>query len=248
MVDLLEAQNVTLKPDALYQMAMGFANHQNPSDGAPFGNFSGIRDRRGRRRRRWPRTSACRYVQPNAAECLCVDPIASKNGGPLWHSPLVNRYLIPGRRGYLGRFFDHFNDHMYPAWLHLEESIRTGHAQIQKVLGQQKTTFSRPSIANQHDLETFMETMEEHSLLEGKRWPKRMNFSHHHELMDVGGGTGAMDVSIVKRYPHLRVVVFDRPPFARSLNGISWCTESRVGSGHKPAIFSKDRCLARPMW
>jgi precorrin-6B methylase 2 len=94
----------------------------------------------------------------------------------------------------------------------LEDAVRTGHAQIQRVVGKEKDHFFQAMDRNKDHLETFMATMDEHSLLEGEALASAYDFSSHRELLDVGGGTGAMSVAILRRYPHLRATVFDRPP------------------------------------
>jgi precorrin-6B methylase 2 len=138
---------------------------------------------------------------------LCV-----KEAELFHNAPLTQRYLLKEQADYLGGFLNHFNDHMYPAWFYLEDAVKTGHAQIQRVVGDASDHFFQAIDHQAQDLETFMATMEEHSLMEGRALAAAYDFSNHRELLDIGGGTGAMTVSILKAYPHLRATLFDRPP------------------------------------
>jgi precorrin-6B methylase 2 len=212
MVQTIDKTGITLSPQPLYQLATGFAITKTLLVAHRLGLFEAI----GTMFKTAQEVSAQAKLPIRTTEMLldaCVSlKICSKEGDRYTNGLLVQRYLLASQPGYLGRFFDHFNDHMYPAWQYLEDAVRTGHAQIQRVVGKEKDHFFQAMDRNKDHLETFMATMDEHSLLEGEALASAYDFSSHRELLDVGGGTGAMSVAILRRYPHLRATVFDRPP------------------------------------
>jgi ubiquinone/menaquinone biosynthesis C-methylase UbiE len=168
--------------------------------------------------------------------------LCAKERGVFSNTAVVDEFLIPGKPAYLGNFLNHFNDHMYPTWFYLEEAVRTGHAQIQRVVGESGDHFFQAIDRTSQDLETFMLTMEEHSLLEGKALARAYDFSAHRELLDMAGGTGAMSVSILREYPHLKATLFDRPPVCEiakkcvASHGFAGRIELRPGDMFKEAF------------
>lgn len=218
MLQLLEESKVDVNPNPIYEMAMGFAATKALLAAQRLGFFEALSGHE--------RTAAqvaeekgypARTTELLLDTCVALG-LCRKMGARYANLEIAERYLIPGRRGYLGRFLDHFNDLMYPGWLHLEEAVRTGHAQIQKVVGEPKDNFFQAIDRQMQHLRTFMQTMEEHSLLEGEALAGAYDFSTHRVLLDVAGGTGAMSVAIGEKNPHLRFIVFDRPPVIEMAN------------------------------
>lgn len=212
MVQTVEKPSVQLDPTPLYEMAMGFASTKALLAAQRLGLFESLAHGE-----KTAQAIAEERQLPSRTTELLLDTcvalrLLQKDNQRYRLSPLAEQYLTPGRRGYLGRFLDHFNDLMYPGWAHLEDAVRTGHAQIQKVLGEPEDNFFQAIDRQMQHLRTFMETMEEHSLLEGEGLAKAYDFSSHRLLLDVAGGTGAMSVAIGERYSHLQFMVFDRPP------------------------------------
>lgn len=211
MTQTLEAPRTDVSPEPLYRLALGFACTKTLLAANRLGIFPQLA--------LGPQTGAevarALGLEAGNTEMLldaCVSlGLCAKEGGRFTNTAVSNTYLIPDRRGYLGRFLDHFNDHMYPVWFHLEEAVRTGKAQVGRVVGQESDHFFEAIRRQPRDLETFMLTMEEHSLLEGAALASAYDFSPHQQLLDVGGGTGAMSTAILERYPNLQSTVFDQP-------------------------------------
>lgn len=212
MVQTLEKQDVELSPDPIYQIALGFAATKALLVAQRVGLFEVL----GNSQKTAEDIATSKQLPVRTTELLldtCVAlRLCQKTGSLYSNAPISQRYLIPGKRGYLGRFMDHFNDLMYPVWTHLETAVRTTHAQIQQVTGQNDDNFFQAIDRQMEHLKTFMATMEEHSLLEGGYLANVYDFSKHQRMLDVAGGTGAMSVAIVERHPHLESIVFDRPP------------------------------------
>ena len=60
-----------------------------------------------------------------------------------------------------------------------------------------------------------MHARHNYSLMVGHALAKGYDFSQHHTLLDLGGGTGAYSLALCRKYERLRAVVFDLPPVAR---------------------------------
>jgi ubiquinone/menaquinone biosynthesis C-methylase UbiE len=212
MVEVLEKQDVEVGPGLLYSLAMGFASTKTLLVAQRVGLFEAL----GSERKSAQQIAQEKNLPLRTAEMLldtCVSiKVITKKDGLYANAPVSEKYLIPGRRNYLGRFLDHFNDLMYPTWAYLEDAVRTGHAQVQKVVGEPQDNYFQAIDRQMEHLRTFMATMEEHSLLEGEALAKSYDFSKHRVLLDVGGGTGSMSVSILEQHPHMKAIVFDRPP------------------------------------
>jgi len=215
MVQTLEKPEVEITPQPIYQLAIGFAMTKTMLTAHQLGIFEVLRN--------GPLSAETIAQEKNysirATEMLlngCVSiQLCHKEGDLFSNTPVVEKYLLSGKEGYLGRFMDHFNDHMYTAWIHLDDAVRTGHAQIQKVIGESSDHFFQALDRDDHDLEMFMATMDEHSRDEVRALVKAYDFSGHTRLMDVGGGTGAMSSGIAHSAPHLQVTLVDRPPVCK---------------------------------
>jgi SAM-dependent methyltransferase len=53
------------------------------------------------------------------------------------------------------------------------------------------------------------------SLLAGEALGCALDLSTHRQLLDLGGGTGAMSIALCRRYPALHAIVLDLPPIAK---------------------------------
>jgi hypothetical protein len=207
----LEKTETPLSPEPLYQLVMGFTFTRTLLAAHRLGLFELLADRE---------MTAAEIVDakgfslPSTEMLLdaCVSlKLCTKTVGRYTATPMIQHFLTRQGSGYLGHFFDHFNDHMVPAWFYLEDTIRTGEPQMHRVRGDKNDHFFQAMDRSSQDLNTFMQTMEEHSLLEGGALAHAYDFSPHNVLLDVAGGTGAMSVSILRRYPHMKAIVLERP-------------------------------------
>src|SRR5262245_55032553 len=131
MVQTLERETTELSPDPIYQMALGFAATKTLLAAQRLGVFQSL----SKSDKTLPQMAEDLAISKRGAEILldtCVSlKLLKKTDGVYSNGPLAARFLVPGQKGYLGRFLDHFNDIMYPTWTYLEDSVRTGHAQVQ---------------------------------------------------------------------------------------------------------------------
>ena len=129
-----------------------------------------------------------------AADLLTVD------GDWFANTPESAHFLVSGRPEYIG----HRHANMACRWksvLHTSESILEGKAQA-------KLDFSD---IGEDELEVFARGMHQETLNAGRDLVARYDFSKHRNLVDVGGGTGAMSFAAVEAHPHICATIADLP-------------------------------------
>jgi hypothetical protein len=116
------------------------------------------------------------------------------------NSPEAIELLVRGQPAYLGGALDH-QDREWHLWGQLEEAVRSnqqaGDGAAVTSDGDAHQSFIRAVHARGlHDAEILADNL----CLTGKK-----------QLFDAGGGAGTHSVSLVRRYPELRAIVFDLP-------------------------------------
>jgi SAM-dependent methyltransferase len=121
------------------------------------------------------------------------------------NSTLAGEFLVRGEPGYLGDQFASYDRTSYPMWAGLVQNMRRW----------------RPG-ATDRDLppdddqgEAGMRDRHNLSLLVGNALGEAFDFSSFKRMLDLGGGTGAMSLSICGQHAKLRSLIFDLPPVAR---------------------------------
>jgi hypothetical protein len=103
----------------------------------------------------------------------------------------------------------HNSPEMTKPWVeHLEESIRDGGIPFAKANG--VDLFSYMDQNKDFDL-LFSEAMDSVENLAGNQFLEDFNWGAFERIIDVGGSKGSKSISILKSYPKLKAVVFDRP-------------------------------------
>ncbi|MEV5569206.1 methyltransferase [Spirillospora sp. NPDC052269] len=123
------------------------------------------------------------------------------------NSALAAEFLVRGRPYYFGGFVDMLDRRLYGPWGELERAIRTN-----------RPTSWDPaqgtSIFDGFDalmLDTFWEAMHSLSSFTARVVGEVVDLSRVKRLLDVGGGSGAYDIELCRRYPELTATVFDLP-------------------------------------
>jgi hypothetical protein len=93
------------------------------------------------------------------------------------------------------------------AYEHFTDCLRTGEDGVSKAYGQHvfDVLAERPEQSD-----TFQAAMTSSSTMDGKAVTDAYDFSGIKHLADVGGGHGALLASILRRYPQMQGVLFDR--------------------------------------
>ncbi len=124
------------------------------------------------------------------------------------NSALADEFLVPGKAHHFGGWVQMLDRRLYPAWGRLTEAVRTN----------RPTSWNPDEQAHLFDsvdpelLALFWEAMHSLSTLTARELGVHVDLSASTALLDVGGGSGAYDIELSRRYPNLRATVFDLPP------------------------------------
>ena len=154
-----------------------------------------------------------------AADLLTVD------GDWFANTPESAHFLVSGRPEYIG----HRHANMARRWksvLHTSESILEGKAQA-------KLDFSD---IGEDELEVFARGMHQETLNAGRDLVARYDFSKHRNLVDVGGGTGAMSFAAVEAHPHICATIADLP----AMTPITQRSVSEAGFSERVQVVTAD--------
>jgi 3-hydroxy-5-methyl-1-naphthoate 3-O-methyltransferase len=150
-------------------------------------------------------------IHPRPAEmlltCCAALGLLEKDGGRYRNSPLAEEFLVRSKPYYFGGFVKMLDQRLYPGWGKLTEAIRSNRPTTWDP-DKQESLYAGEDPAM---LTLFWEAMHSVSTFTARAAAEAVDFSHFQQLMDVGGGSGAYDIELCRRYPHLRATVYDLP-------------------------------------
>lgn len=123
------------------------------------------------------------------------------------NSPLAEEFLVRGRPYYFGGFVQMLDNSLYPGWDKLVQALRTNRPTTWDP-DSQKSLFEGEDPAM---LALFWEAMHSLSTFTARVLGEAVDLSGVTRLLDVGGGSGAFDIELCRRYPNLHATVFDLP-------------------------------------
>ena len=133
-----------------------------------------------------------------------------KQGGRYHNTPLADAYLVRGKPYYLGGFFAMLDKRLYPAWGRLLEAVQRNRPTSWDPARQQNLFDGQDPVMLAH----FWEAMHSITSNTGEALARAVNFKPFTRVLDVGGGSGAIDIELCKRYRHLQATVYDLPHVA----------------------------------
>jgi ubiquinone/menaquinone biosynthesis C-methylase UbiE len=152
--------------------------------------------------------SAC-GLSPLNAERLVVACTAigliEKHGDRYVNAPDVETYLVEGKPRYYG------------AWTLMGKSDWADWVN----LGKRLADSAPPSVLGVYEkltadqMEMLTRSMFNVGLGAGSKLAKQFDFSPYHVVLDLGGGSGAYCVSLCRRFPNLKAIIFDFPAVCR---------------------------------
>jgi 3-hydroxy-5-methyl-1-naphthoate 3-O-methyltransferase len=150
-------------------------------------------------------------IQERPADMLLTGCAAlgllEQHDGRYHNSPLAEEFLVRGKPYYFGGCVQMFDQRLYPGWGKLLEAVCTN----------RPTTWDPDTQASLFDgedpalLALFWEAMHSLSTFTARTLGETLDFGPFSRLLDLGGGSGAFDVELCRRYPHLRATIFDLP-------------------------------------
>lgn len=154
-----------------------------------------------------------------AAEALMLHPLAAgsflnacvalrlleRTDEEYRNSHLAERFLVEGQPGYLGDQFRSYDRTSYSLWNDLVANLRRWRPGATDDELPLEDDQGAAGMRDRHQL----------SLLVGQALGEAFDFSPFSRMLDLGGGTGAMSLSICALHSKLRSLVYDLPPVAR---------------------------------
>jgi hypothetical protein len=148
-----------------------------------------------------------RPVELLVTACASIGLLERRDGRYV-NSALADEFLVPGKADHFGGWVHMLDRRLYPAWGRLTEAVRTN----------RPTSWNPDEQAHIFDSEDpellalFWEAMHSLSTFTARELGAHVDLSASTALLDVGGGSGAYDIELCRRYPNLRATVFDLPP------------------------------------
>ncbi len=138
------------------------------------------------------------------ASCASLGLLERYDGG-YRNTALAEQFLVSGRPDYFGGLVRYCDKRTYPAWHRIGEALRTD----------RPLTWDpdeQSSLFDDEDPELvrlFWDAMHSTSMFTARVIADAYDFSVHKSLLDVGGGSGAYDIVLCEKYPHLQATLFD---------------------------------------
>lgn len=117
------------------------------------------------------------------------------------NTEFTEKFLTRKSEYYLGGQMRRYQKRSYPQWADLTEHLRDWNYGETVEQTPETDDQGAEAMAEQHNL----------ALLHGAALAEIFDFSGYRNLLDLGGGTGAMSIALCEKLPHLSATVFDLP-------------------------------------
>ena len=138
-----------------------------------------------------------------------------KQGGRYRNTPVAETYLVRARPYYFGGMIAMLDQRLYPAWHRLGEALRRNRPTSWDPDTQESLFDGQDPVM----LASFWEAMHSISSSTGAALARAVSFKPFSRVLDVGGGSGAIDIELCKRHRHLHATVYDLPHVAEIAAG-----------------------------
>ncbi len=130
---------------------------------------------------------------------LCAMGLLKKVHGKFYNSDLSAKYLVEGKPDFMGNIY-HANN-LWNDWSSLTDSVIKGSSQ-RSIINKSE---------NDNWVESFIGAMHYRGVNQGKILAMMIDISNVKNMLDVGGGSAAFSMEIVKKNPSISAVVLDLP-------------------------------------
>jgi ubiquinone/menaquinone biosynthesis C-methylase UbiE len=142
-------------------------------------------------------------ANPRAADrlmnALCAMDILKKVHGKFFNSDLSSKYLVEGKPDLMGNLY-HTNN-LWNSWSNLTDSVIKGTSVINNKNKSEKDDW----------VEAFIGAMHYRGVHQGKILAMMIDLTNVKSMLDVGGGSAAFAMEIVKKNSAINAVVLDLP-------------------------------------
>lgn len=156
-----------------------------------------------------------KFKAENIAEKLKIHPLAmerflnacvaagllEKENEFYSNTEFAKKFLIEENEFYLGGQMRRYRERSYPRWENLTEHLQNWDYGETAKENPEAEDQGADAMAEQHDL----------ALLHGRKLAETFDFSNYKNLLDIGGGTGAMSIALCEKFLNLKATVFDLP-------------------------------------
>jgi predicted O-methyltransferase YrrM len=162
--------------------------------------------------------------------------LLEKRDGRYRNSPTAEKFLVGGCRFDFCGWVTMLDKRLYHGWDKLTEAVKTNRPTTWDP-DKQESLFDNTDPAM---MSTFWQAMHSLSTFTARVLGQAVDFSNFRKLLDVGGGSGAFDIELCRRYPQLHATVYDLPFVAEiaARNAAEAGVADRVDS--TPGNFFKD--------
>jgi len=130
---------------------------------------------------------------------LCGMGLLKKVKEKFYNTDLSSKYLVEGKPEFMGNLY-HTN-HLWNTWTYLTESVKKG--------GSYKGDQNK--VEKENWVEAFIAAMHYRGVKQGKVLAMMIDLIGVKKMLDVGGGSAAFSMEIVKKNPSIKAVVLDLP-------------------------------------
>jgi len=189
-----------ITPEPIMRIAMGFMAAKHLFVANEIGLFEALAKGPAELETLAQRTNLPPRTLRIAADAMVALGFLEREGERYRNAPVAAAFLggtagAPDFRPML-RFWNRIS---YPAWLRLEEAMRTGQGQ---------SHFERFSAEEQR---IFSEGVESFSAPMAAALAAAYDFGRHRRLLDAGGGTGSFLIAVLRRHAALKATLFELP-------------------------------------
>ena len=130
---------------------------------------------------------------------LCGMGLLKKVHGKFYNSDLSSKYLVEGKPDFMGNLY-HTNN-LWDSWSHLTDSVIEGSSAVTNKSKSEKDDW----------VESFIGAMHYRGVHQGKILAMMIDLTNVKSMLDVGGGSAAFAMEIVKKNPTITATVLDLP-------------------------------------
>jgi len=163
------------------------------------GIFSGLADQSLSAERLAKRIGADARATDRLLNALCALGLVKKTKGQFANSRIARDFLVAGKPQFMAGLTHTANQ--WQSWHTLSEAVRRGTSVLTK-----KTTADEPS-----KLSGFIAAMHERATPQAPRIVKLLDLTGVGRCLDIGGGSGAYAMAIVRAKKTIRATIFDLP-------------------------------------
>jgi hypothetical protein len=205
MISEAPQNGIDVTPDGIFQLALGFMAAKHLFAASEINLFAVLASGPATLDEVAARTGVPRRTARISADAMVALGFVKRVGDQYQNGPVVAEYLTGNGGADLRPILRFWNRISYPSWLRFEEAIRSG-----EVPNQQGGAFSEA------DQRIFSEGMAAFAVEPAEALAASYDFSSHQRLLDLGGGPGALQLAVLRRYVQLQGTLVELPGAVRA--------------------------------